>query len=328
MVWTLPEPMLAAAVLDRHLPLGFAAEPKWDGYRALLARYADGQVMIRSRRGTDMTSAFPEVVAAAAGLPADVALDGELIVWHGGRMSFERLQGRLNRKPGSAARMAAEWPAHFVAFDLLRRDKSLIRQPYALRRAALEQLFADCGLQAPWSLCPSTTDPRLAQEWLEWASVGMEGLVFKPLVSAYRPGRRGWAKYRTRQHSDALVGAVTGSTDDPRTVLLGRHDPQGRLRYTGRSSVLSRALSADLSARLTPAGRHPWSGRTFSAGWGAKEALEVVLVVPELVVEVRADIARDSAGRWRHPVQLARFRDDLSSGDVPAFGADDDILPH
>jgi ATP-dependent DNA ligase len=39
--------------------------PENDGYRALLARYADGRVVIRSRRGTDMTAAFPEITAAA-----------------------------------------------------------------------------------------------------------------------------------------------------------------------------------------------------------------------------------------------------------------------
>ncbi|MBW5249202.1 hypothetical protein JGS39_09285 [Streptomyces sp. P01-B04] len=58
------------------LPPGAAAEPKWDGYRALLAKYADGRVVIRSRRGTLMTRAFPEITAAAAALPGDVAMDG------------------------------------------------------------------------------------------------------------------------------------------------------------------------------------------------------------------------------------------------------------
>ncbi|MFE9859008.1 hypothetical protein [Streptomyces sp. NPDC005780] len=81
MDWTLPEPMLAAAVDSPVLPAHHAAEQKWDGYRALLARYADGRVMIRSRRGTNMTTAFPEVTAAAATLPVDVGLDGELVVW-------------------------------------------------------------------------------------------------------------------------------------------------------------------------------------------------------------------------------------------------------
>ncbi|MFJ8405958.1 hypothetical protein ACIQ9K_36600, partial [Streptomyces microflavus] len=80
MVWTLPEPMLAEPVNNPALPSGWAAEPKWDGYRALLARYADGRVVIRSRRGTDMTAAFPEITRAAASLPAGVefAMDGEL----------------------------------------------------------------------------------------------------------------------------------------------------------------------------------------------------------------------------------------------------------
>ncbi|MFE7356232.1 hypothetical protein ACFU8Q_24325 [Streptomyces sp. NPDC057543] len=70
-------------------------------------------MVIRSRCGTDMTAAFPEIAAAAAALPADVCLDGDLV-------AFGRLQGRLSRTPAGADRLAAQWPAHFVAFDLLR----------------------------------------------------------------------------------------------------------------------------------------------------------------------------------------------------------------
>ncbi|MFJ2154301.1 hypothetical protein ACIOHB_36825 [Streptomyces microflavus] len=47
----------------------------------------------------------------------------------------------------------------------------------------------------------------------------------------------------------------------------------------------------------------------------------MALVVPELVVEVRADVSRDSADRW-HPVKLVRLRDDLAPADVPFFGDD------
>ncbi|GGL80828.1 hypothetical protein GCM10010095_77200 [Streptomyces anthocyanicus] len=32
-----------------------------DGFRAQLARYADGRVLPRSRAGTDMTAAFPKI---------------------------------------------------------------------------------------------------------------------------------------------------------------------------------------------------------------------------------------------------------------------------
>ncbi|MEV5646216.1 hypothetical protein AB0L67_39985 [Streptomyces flaveolus] len=61
MTWTLPEPMLTTPMPGPDLPPGCAAEPKWDGYRAQLARYADGRVGLRSRQGTDMTGAFPEI---------------------------------------------------------------------------------------------------------------------------------------------------------------------------------------------------------------------------------------------------------------------------
>ncbi|WAU78587.1 hypothetical protein O1Q96_01575 (plasmid) [Streptomyces sp. Qhu-G9] len=49
--WTLPEPMLTEAVRSPALPASSAAEPKWDGFRAALS-VDDGQVVLRSRRGT------------------------------------------------------------------------------------------------------------------------------------------------------------------------------------------------------------------------------------------------------------------------------------
>jgi hypothetical protein len=51
--------------------------------------------------------------------------------------------------------------------------------------------------------------------------------------------------------------------------------------------------------------------------------LDVRLVDPQLVVEVEVDVdvARDAAGRWRHPVRLHRPHLDLFPDAVPAFGA-------
>ncbi|MFJ8825514.1 hypothetical protein ACIREE_27560 [Streptomyces sp. NPDC102467] len=37
-------------------------------------------MVLRSRRGTEMTPAFPEITAGAGQLPEATALDGELIV--------------------------------------------------------------------------------------------------------------------------------------------------------------------------------------------------------------------------------------------------------
>lgn len=82
--------------------------------------------------------------------------------------------------------------------------------------------------------------------------------------------------------------------------------------------TLARATGAAVGGFLAPAQRgHPWTGWSFSAGWGTRETLSVTLVRPELVVEVGVDVARDASGRWRHPARWHRARPDLSPSDVP-----------
>ncbi|WP_254409684.1 hypothetical protein [Streptomyces sp. AC495_CC817] len=193
MTWSLPAPMLTVAVDNPALPAGAAAEQKWDGFRALVS-VDRVRVVLRSRRGTEMGPAFPEVVAGAGQLPDATALDGELVVWDAaGRLAFERLQNRLARRGAGATRAAEEWPAHFVAFDLVRLSGTdTTGWPYRRRRAALESVFAARRLSAPWALCPSTTEADVVREWLTWASVGMEGVVFKRLDGVYEPSVRGW----------------------------------------------------------------------------------------------------------------------------------------
>ncbi|OKJ81104.1 hypothetical protein AMK32_23245 [Streptomyces sp. CB01883] len=102
-------------------------------------------------------------------------------------------------------------------------------------------------------------------------------------------------------------------------MLLGRYHTDGRLRYIGRSTTLPHTAGRALAGLLIPATDHPWTGWTFSAGWGSRESLHVTLVAPELVVEVGVDAARDGAGRWRHPARWHRTRPDLSPADTPPF---------
>ncbi|MDQ0605275.1 ATP-dependent DNA ligase [Streptomyces canus] len=321
--WSLPEPMRAVPVNDPALPTGWAAQLKWDGYRALAGRWADGRVAVRSRHGSDLSVAFPEIEEAVRRLPDDTAVDCELIVWEAGRVAFERLQQRMHHRGAAAARAAVEFPAHLVAFDLLRvHGEDLTGRPFSERYAALEVLFLEEGLAAPWSLCPTTTDPKQAAAWLaDYTAVGIEGLVFRPLTGQYVPGGRGWTKYKARQTTEALVGAVTGSLEVPTTALLGRYDASGRLRYAGRTTTLGAAVRHTLADQLrTGDADHAWTGRSFRVGWGSREQPSVRLVVPDVVAEVAVDVARDSAGRWRHPVRLTRIRTDMGPGEVPLFG--------
>ncbi|MFJ2559211.1 MULTISPECIES: hypothetical protein [unclassified Streptomyces] len=156
------------------------------------------------------------------------------------------------------------------AFDLLRQgDDDLTSRPYQSRREALERLFADRDLRPPWTLCPSTTDPRQAADWLQWSAVGLEGLVFKRLDQRYVPNRRGWLKYRMRHTTEAVVGAVSGTTGAPVNALLGDFDTGGHLHYVGRTTVLSAPVRRALASGLRRAETgHPWTGRASASRGG------------------------------------------------------------
>lgn len=68
-----------------------------------------------SRRGTNLTSRFPILAAAAARqLPQGLVLDGALVILDG-RLSFDALQRRLVTAPAKARKLVASTPASYVA---------------------------------------------------------------------------------------------------------------------------------------------------------------------------------------------------------------------
>lgn len=86
---------------------GTVLEPKYDGFRAVLQVTPAGRVRYWSRKGTDLSAAFPDLVDAARDqVPAGVVLDGEAVVWVDGRLSFDHLQHRIVSAPAAAVRMA------------------------------------------------------------------------------------------------------------------------------------------------------------------------------------------------------------------------------
>jgi ATP-dependent DNA ligase len=184
-------------------------------------------------------------------------------------------------------------------------------------------LFTRLKLAPPWTLCPASTDPEEIAEWLRaWTAFGIEGLCFKRPGQVYEPGRRGWLKYRIRASTEAIVGAVTGLIEAPSSVLLGRIDEAGRLRYVARSTPLSRRAAGELGQLLAPAGAgHPWHGRKPSPRWNPADPDEIVLVAPTVVAEFSGDLAQDARGVFRHLVRLLRARPDLDPADAPRASA-------
>ncbi|PUB20790.1 ATP dependent DNA ligase-like protein [Promicromonospora sp. AC04] len=174
------------------LPGGCRYEPKWDGFRVIVT-LDEGGANLWSRRGTNLSTTFPEIAAACVDqLTPGTVLDGEAVIWSSGRLDFGALQTRMGRGPRSAAAHAVGHPASYAAFDVLAHVGQDLR-PLAFddRRGLLEQLAATW--RPPLNLSPVTTDRDVATEWFQtYSTVGIEGLVIKGGAQSYPTGQRGW----------------------------------------------------------------------------------------------------------------------------------------
>ncbi|MFI0793043.1 ATP-dependent DNA ligase [Micromonospora rubida] len=295
-----------------------------DGWR-LLAWVGAQRVYLQSRQLRDLTRYFPDIVGhLQAHVGPDAVIDGEVVSWDPvtGRSSFPALQRRITAGRGLAVEVAAR-PAYLVAFDLLADagGEELLSLPLAERRARLQRLLA--GAPAQLLVCPQTLDVDEARGWMrDWVVAGVEGLVVKDLAGRYTPGRQGWLKLKSRTTTEAVIGGVTGSLAAPGSLLLGRFDARGRLRYVARTHQLGAARHRDITGMLRPAlGAHPWPV-PLPAAWTGQLAdrlpVPYTRVEPTVVAEVEVDVAYEH-GRWRHHSRFLRIRAELEPAEVPLW---------
>src|SRR5262245_28440517 len=199
------EPMLA--LLSEGLPTegDFLFEPKWDGFRAIVYRGAS-DLHIQSRELKPLDRYFPELhQALIERLPPGCVLDGEIVIASPRGLDFDALQMRLHPAASRVAKLAAEIPSSFVAFDLLAVDgRSLMAAPQRERRAALETVLEGAG--APLHLTPMTLDRAIAARWLEqFEGAGLDGVIAKPPNLPYQPGKRSMIKIKHARTADCVV---------------------------------------------------------------------------------------------------------------------------
>jgi bifunctional non-homologous end joining protein LigD len=290
--------MLAVAYPSAFADPGWWFETKWDGVRALVV-WDGTRPRVKGRRGGDITHRYPELAGFSAGPP--LILDGEIVLLgDDGVPSFEGLQSRMHLEdPAAAARLAAEHPVAYVAFDVLHHGGSLVSEPLRRRREVLESLV----LPPPVAV-PEVVEGDGPALWEAVVARGLEGIVAKRRDSPYRPGVRSpdWRKIANVRVARAVVGGFTPGEGGRRgtfgALLLGLWDGPA-LRFVGsvgtgfsdRDLGQIRAALDESKADLPPF--HPDPGLPPGAIW----------VHPALVASVGY---RDwtSAGRLRHP----RFR--------------------
>ena len=286
---------------------GWAYEPKWDGFRALV--FVDGDdVYLQSRGAKPLRRYFPELVFPAG----EYVLDGELVILGSdGLEQFDALQNRLHPAESRVAMLAEETPAVFRAFDVLAlAGKSALKNPLRERRAALEGLVKSWRDPGTVELTPFTEDPAEAEPWLQ----GGEGVIAKELGAPYLPGeRKGMVKVKRVRTAD-LVVAGWRPGKEPDTVgslILGAYDGK-KLRVVGHTSGLKAKEKRDLVGFLEPYATGD-RGSADPSRWNADRDLEWIDLRPELVVEVTFDHVSD--GRIRHGSKIVRWRDDKKPRD-------------
>jgi DNA ligase-1 len=210
-----PYPFFLAYALEGDLEaLGDArdwqAEWKWDGIRAQMIRRG-GATFLWSRGEELITERFPELAHAAALLPNGTVLDGEIMPWRDGPLPFAQLQRRIGRKV-LGPRILSEVPVVLLAYDLLETDGADVReQPFAWRRARLEELVRATPSAGRILLSPAVH----AEEWdavlqahRDARARAAEGLMLKRLDAPYGVGRRkgGWWKWKVEPFTiDAVL---------------------------------------------------------------------------------------------------------------------------
>jgi len=318
-------PMLAT--LSTTIPRGdLHYEPKWDGFRAL-AFVEGGEVYLQSRDDKPLARYFPELVKALSHLP-DMILDGEIVIAGPRGLQFETLQLRLHPAASRIAKLAAEIPASFVAFDLLARGELDLRsEPLIARRAALEAVLASAP--PPLHLTPITTDPAVAEDWFSrFEGAGLDGVMAKPTLGVYAPGQRTMIKVKHQRTADCVVAGFRWHKSGHGTLLgslvLGLFDAAGDLHHVGVAASFTMARRQALVAELAPLregalAAHPWRawadpdataghGDAFKSRWSADRDLTWEPLRLERVVEVRYDHLL--GGRFRHTTHFVRWRPD------------------
>ena len=323
MRYDIPAPMLAKAVPAVPDPAktagGLLYEPKWDGFRGLIAW--DGEtVEIGSRGAKPLTRYFPELVDAIPELlPGPCLLDGEIVVATGPqgaqRLDWEALSQRIHPAASRVARLAAETPAMFIAFDLLAvGDDDLRAEPFAARRARLETLMD--AVEPPLHITRTTRDREAAVRWLaEFEGAGLDGVVAKPLDQPYAPGKRTLFKIKHARTADvvALGYRIHKSGSGVGSLLVGLYGDDGVLRQVGGVAAWSDVRRQELVDELAPLVERDESGDAVTAEgersrFSGSKDVSFVRLRPERVLEVRYD--QLEGARFRHTVQFERWRPD------------------
>jgi DNA ligase D-like protein (predicted ligase) len=291
-------PMLAIRG-DPFTRKGWLFEAKFDGTRCIAHVSAD-RIFLQNRRMADISGRYPDLVTALREtVKKECVLDGEIIVFSGGKVDFHALQRREQQQRELRIDLLSQkYPATYVVFDILFSEgENIMHQPLATRKKILVSHIGehDRIVVIDYMLEKGEAYFRAARK------KGLEGIMAKRTGSTYQPGvrSRDWIKIKREVEFDLVVGGFTKG-EGWRSPLFGAlvvgAYRDSSLIYVGR---VGSGFSTEDFIRIREA-LHPVEKSFFEP---QPELGAVTWVRPTLVVEVRA-MEVTSEGRLRAPVYL------------------------
>jgi DNA ligase D-like protein (predicted ligase) len=287
-------------------------EIKFDGYRALAVKSANG-VTLFSRRRKSLNRQFPYIVEALADLPAGTVVDGEVVaIDESGRPDFNLLQNF--RAEASRIR--------YYIFDLLCcEDRDLTHVPMVERRALLKSVVvirderirvSDYFEAAPKDLLSAVREQRL------------EGIIGKRKDSLYQPGKRSgaWIKYRVNRGQEFVIGGYFPGPHGIDSLIVGYYEGD-KLMYVARTRngfvpASRRQVFSKLKHLVTPACPFvnlPETRRSrFGEELNAEKMTKAVWLRPEAVAQIEF-LEWTEGDRLRHS-KFVGLRDDKAARSV------------
>ena len=327
-------PMLAKRVAELPAAGTWIFEPKWDGFRALVFRDGD-DLLIQSRDEKSLNRYFPELLEPLrSALPAQCALDGEIVVATSAGLDFEALQLRIHPAASRVKLLSQQIPASIVFFDLLcEGDRDLRGEPFENRRQELEALLRSAT--PPIHLTPATRETNVAEDWFRrFEGAGLDGVVAKPVAGTYESNKRVMLKVKHERDCDCVVAGFRwyrkGERKSVGSLLLGLFDAAGALQHVGVCASFSDAIRFELVDFLAPyrenaLANHPWKAWAAIPGemmqrmpggqsrWSQGKDLSWEPLRPELVVEVAYEHMQGD--RFRHMAHFRKWRTDKKPSD-------------
>jgi len=324
----LASPAEDAAEIMARLGPSVWVEDKYDGIRAQLHR-AGEEARLYSRDLHDISGQFPEVIEGARGLSWAGILDGELLAWKDGVvLPFLQLQARLGRKAPSA-RIRADVPVIFVAWDALALDtdddgevRPLLEAPLEARRRRLESLSlplaADEGLFALSHLVTADSTDALESAFAEARARRNEGLMVKDPTSPYTPGRRGLGWLKMKKALATLDCVVTGVEvgHGKRHGVLSDYTFAVRDDDTGSLVTIGKAYSGLTDAEIAEMTR--WFEAHTLSTHGRFRSVEPAIVV-EIAFDVIMRSTRHRSGFALRFPRIVRLRPDKPAAEADSL---------